>query len=271
MNAATMKRVIIATFTILCLLTAAAQDIIVKKSGDTLRVYDLKINEKFITYRENPGKNSPSKRIGKAKVLSVKKAKGKSVTISQPDPAPAKAKVQLPVSKVEKDTIVYFTEILPQDSARKTAEKPAKEPKGEVTRAVSPDNARLVGLYNSPLAGYGDKEPKKSKAHRAVAIMGVTDSSVLANEDIEVEILVWRVDSIALKTKAHENGLHAKNLLKVTDDGDASATTHCKRFLAERLFKAGFGRLVCRQCYWTQIALTAMHWSNLHLYARRSD
>ena len=128
MNAATMKRVIIATFTILCLLTAAAQDIIVKKSGDTLRVYDLKINAKFITYRENPGKDSPSKRIGKAKVLSVKKAKGKSVTISAPDPAPAKVKVQSPAAKVEKDTVVYFTEILKQDSAQRAAEKPAKAP-----------------------------------------------------------------------------------------------------------------------------------------------
>lgn len=188
MNAATMKRVIIATFTILCLLTAAAQDIIVKKSGDTLRVYDLKINAKFITFRENPGKDSPSKRIGKAKVLSVKKAKGKSVTISTPGPVPAKVNVPPPAAKVEKDTIVYFTEILPQDSARKTAEKPVKEPKGEVARAVSPDNARLVGLYNTPLGGYGSKKPKKSKAHCAVAIMGVTDGSVLANEDIEVEI-----------------------------------------------------------------------------------
>ena len=188
MNAATMKRVIIATFTILCLLTAAAQDIIVKKSGDTLRVYDLKINAKFITYREDPGKDSPSKRIGKAKVLSVKKAKGKSVTISAPDPAPAKVKVQPPAAKVEKDTVVYFTEILKQDSAQRAAEKPAREPKGEVARAVSPDNARLVGQYNAPIGGYGSKEPKKSKAHCAVAIMGVTEGSVLANEDIEVEI-----------------------------------------------------------------------------------
>ena len=223
MNAATMKRVIIATFTILCLLTAAAQDIIVKKSGDTLRVYDLKINEKFITYREKPGKDSPSKRIGKAKVLSVKKAKGKSVTISQPDPASAKVKVKQPVEKVEKDTVVYFTEILPQDSARKTAEKPAKELKGEVARAVSPDNARLVGQYNCPLGGYGGKEPKNSRAHRAVAIMGITEGSVLANEDVEVEITkcegAMRYNIFVRNKSDRTLYIDLENCFRIYDDG----------------------------------------------------
>ena len=83
-----MRLFLTTILTILCLLTATAQDIIVKVDGDTLKVYDLKINAKFITYREKPGKESPSRRIGRAKVLSVKKRNCKSVTISKPAPAP---------------------------------------------------------------------------------------------------------------------------------------------------------------------------------------
>ena len=181
-----MKRVFIATLTILCLLTAAAQDIIVKKDGDTLRVYDLKINAKFITYRENPGKDSPSKRIGKAKVLSVKKGRGKSVEISAPSPASVKSKQ--PAKRLEKDTVVYFTEILPKDSIEKSAEKPRKEPKGEVVRAVAANNTQIVAQYNKIHGNYGDRLPKKSKADCAVSIMGVTAGSVLSNEDVEIEI-----------------------------------------------------------------------------------
>jgi hypothetical protein len=182
----TMKRVIIATLTIFCLLTVAAQDIIVKKDGDTLRVYDLKINAKFITYREYPGKDFPSKRIGKAKVLSVKKSRGNSVEISKPDPAPVK--VQQPVKVQEKDTVVYFTEAVQGAAALTTNEKPSKEQKGEVLRPLAADNTQLVVAYNKIYDGYDSKVPKKSKASRAVAIMGMKVSSALSNEDVTVEI-----------------------------------------------------------------------------------
>ena len=169
--------------TVFCLLTAMAQDIIVKKDGDTLRVYDLKVNAKFITYRERPGKESPSKRIGKAKVLSVKKNKGKSIIISHPSP----------------DTEIILDTT--GQSENKMAEKPVaqhtvsavdvprKKEKGEIKRATSLENAQIVAAYNKKHSGYGNKKEKKRKAGCAVAIMGVTEGSVLANEDVEVEIL----------------------------------------------------------------------------------
>ena len=86
-------------------------------------------------------------------------------------------------------------------------------------------------------------------------------------EDIEIKVLVWRVDGIALKAKAHEDCLHAKNLLKVTDNGDAASTAHCKRFLAKSLLKTGLGSLVRRESNWAHIALTAVHGGYLNLYA----
>ena len=169
--------------TILCLLTATAQDIIVKVDGDTLKVYDLKINAKFITYREKPGKESPSRRIGRAKVLSVKKRNCKSVTISKPAPAPVI--VQQLAENQKKETIVYVVDSVSADSV----EKSPKKPKGEIKRETSADNAQFVAAYNKNHSSYGDKKQKSKKTGRAVAIMGVTTGSVLANEDVTVEIL----------------------------------------------------------------------------------
>lgn len=165
--------------TILCLLTATAQDIIVKTDGDTLKVYDLKVNAKFITYREKPSKESPSRRIGKAKVLSVKKRNGKSVTISKPAPEP----VTIP------DTVEQPQTVTVEKPVEKGQKVSREKQKGEVKRAVAPDNAQLVDAYNKNHSGYGDEKEKNSKAGRAVAIMGVTTGSVLANEDVAIEIL----------------------------------------------------------------------------------
>ena len=192
---ATMKILLTTTLTILCLLTATAQDIIVKKDGDTLRVYDLKINAKFITYREKPGGNAPSKRIGKAKVLSVKKRNGKSITISKPDPKPAN------VSEVVSRHIETPTKASaekPIDKQHKKLNETSREkPKGEVKRAVAVENPSLVGEYNKSHNGYDDKKQKNSKATCAVAIMGVTTGSILANEDVKIEFSECRRGSDA--------------------------------------------------------------------------
>ncbi len=176
-----MRLFLTTILTILCLLTVTAQDIIAKKDGDTLRVYDLKINAKFITYRERPGKDSPSKRIGKAKVLSVKKRNGKTITISAPDPEPE------PANTVEV--------VVPSKKNRdeKKIEKPRtplhEKPQGEVKRAVAADNMQLIEDYNKNCNGYGEKKQKKSKARCAAAIMNISTGSVLANEDIKIELL----------------------------------------------------------------------------------
>ncbi len=226
MNAATMKRVIIATFTILCMLTATAQDIIVKIDGDTLRVYDLKINAKFITYRERPGKESPSRRIGKAKVLSVKKGNGKSVAISRPTVKPVSV-----VAAAAKQTDVPSVEKIVATPAEKQPEKPHKisreKPKGEVKRAVAEDNVKLIEKYNNSHDGYDGKKQKSSNARCAVAIMGVTLGSVLSNEDVEIELsAIGRRNGASLPYKIYVRNksdkmiyLDLENCFRVYNDG----------------------------------------------------
>lgn len=178
-----MRLFLTIALTILCLLTATAQDIIVKINGDTLRVYDLKVNAKFITYRDRPGKESPSRRIGKAKVLSVKKKNGKSIIISRPTPA---ISVISTTPEVQQPPLIVAQPVQEQPIV---TEAPAYEkPKGEVKRAVAHENAAIVGAYNKNHDGCNGKKPKNSKAGCAVAIMGLSPSSVLANEDVEIEI-----------------------------------------------------------------------------------
>lgn len=174
-----MRLYLSTALTILCLLTATAQDIIVKIDGDTLKVYDLKVNAKFITYRETPGKDAPSRRIGKAKVLSVKKRNAKSVIISKP----------IPVPEFVPDTVWQTQKVSVENPAYKQQKTSNEKQKGEIQRSVAPDNAALVAAYNKNYSGYGNKKPKKEKVARAVAIMGVSAGSILSNEDIEVEIL----------------------------------------------------------------------------------
>ena len=38
-------------------------------------------------------------------------------------------------------------------------------------------------------------------------------------EDVETEVLVGRVDSVALKSEAHQDGFHTKHTFKLADDG----------------------------------------------------
>ena len=176
-----MRLVFTIVFTVLCLLAATAQDVIVKKDGDTLRVYDLKINPKFITYRENPGKKSASKRISKAKVLSVKKSNGRSILISQPLREPV---VAPEITERPNDIAI---EVPVAEESEAFCDTVCKRLKGEIKRAVAACNAHVIEKYNKSYGGYGDKKQKNSKADCAVAIMGVTAGSVLANEDVEIE------------------------------------------------------------------------------------
>lgn len=176
-----MKKLLTTTLTILCLLTATAQDVIVKKDGDTLTVYNLKINTKFITYKEKPGNDAPSKRISKAKVLTVKKRNGKNITISKPDTAAYNLQ-----NIDEQPTNTTVKKIQEQQATSQTTIKESS--KGEIKRAVADNNILLVNKYNKPHSGYGDKKQTKEEAASALAIMGVTSGSTLSNEDVEIEI-----------------------------------------------------------------------------------
>lgn len=143
------------------LLAAQAQDIIVKSGGDTMKVYDLKVGTKFITYRLTPDEK-PARRISKTKVRSIKKEQKDSAT-----------------------DIIHLAAAV--DTATTIITK-AERRTGEIERPASIDNRLLINKYNIRHDRYGNKKESNKATDCAIAIMAVTDSSILANEDIEIRI-----------------------------------------------------------------------------------
>ncbi len=133
-----------------------AQDVIVLRSGESLKAYGVNVGKKFITYKLLPD-DKGRKRIGRSKVFSVKKEFGEMVLIS--------------------DT---------------TTSLPTIKGDGEVARAVDDSNSEIIAVYNRVKGGCTGKSAGSRKTGRAIAIMGVGESSVLSNEDVLVEIVPYK-------------------------------------------------------------------------------
>lgn len=90
-------------------------------------------------------------------------------------------------------------------------------------------------------------------------------------EDVEAEVLVRRVDGVALQPEAHQDGLDAENPLEIADDGNASSPAYRQRLLAERfgdpLLRCLIGRVGDR----ADVAFAAVHRSHFHLDVFGSD
>lgn len=154
----TILTIILATISLVAI---QAQDIIVKNGGDTLKVYDLKVGTKFITYRLTPDEK-PARRISKSKVRSIKNNK--------------------------KDTITYIVDHVAENDATITITEKEEKQHGEIQRPASINNSLIINRYNIRHDNYNNKRESNTTANCAVAIMAVADSSILANEDIEIEI-----------------------------------------------------------------------------------
>ena len=53
-------------FALLCTINSAAQDVIVTKEGNALKVWGIDISSTAVFYRENEAKDSPIKRMDKS-------------------------------------------------------------------------------------------------------------------------------------------------------------------------------------------------------------
>ena len=149
-----MKRILVFLIALVCAASAVqAQDVIVLRSGESLKAYGVNVGKEFVTYKTEPDAKS-RKRIGKAKVFSVKKEFGEMVLIT--------------------DTLSSL---------------PSSKAGGEIARAVGDGNSGMVAEYNRVHGGCVGKRPGNRATGRAIAIMGVAAGSVLSNEDVDVEII----------------------------------------------------------------------------------
>lgn len=141
-----------------------AQDLIVKKSGDVLTVYNIDIAEKWVYYTVDNTADAELKRISREEVFSVKIGEGEMQMLG----AAQAAQAPTPEPEAPKEEVA---ESAPKIIERKTAD----------------NNAELIARYNrSHIMGMKKREPNDKKTRNAFALIKVGAGSVLSNEDLEV-------------------------------------------------------------------------------------
>lgn len=164
-------RRLLLTLALVCVgYTLQAQDLIVKKSGEVLTVYNIDIAERWVYYTADTTEDAELKRIAREEVFSVKLAGGDMQMIG------AAQSAQTPAPKAEE----------PKAEIAESAPK-------IITRKVADNNAALIAQYNrSHITGFEKKEPSDKQVNSGIAVIQVGSESVLSNEDLEVstEIIV---------------------------------------------------------------------------------
>lgn len=142
-------------------IVAMAQDVIIMKSGDEINAKVIKISADNIEYKKWSNLEGPVYTLSKYDVFMVKYMNGdKDVFNNSND-----------LSEDNEKTIANFNKNQPL----KTKATPAS------------DNSEIVAKYNQNIRA--NLKPSNKDAEYAVGIMGVTSSSILSTEDIEIKIV----------------------------------------------------------------------------------
>ena len=159
-------------------LYASSQDMIVTNEGTALKVYNLEVSSNSVFYQLEDKPDAPIQKILKSDILIIKKADGTKLDFSAPTqptaPAATPAASQSGVTKV-------------------TVENLSAEAKAA--------NEALIAKYNQIYDTNVGEIKKNSNAGWAYGRLGVTNKSVLENEDIAINIetgYAWEGDQLKL-------------------------------------------------------------------------
>lgn len=134
-----------------------SQDIIVKKNGEVLSVYNIDESSNWIYYTTETNPNSQTFKIKKDEIFTIRKE------------GDAQKKGNAPTQIRTNQTV--------------TINKPAKS-----NAPADENNKKLIELYNQKYRITGLKSDDKP-AHYGFCVMGVSDYSILSNEDIEIRFV----------------------------------------------------------------------------------
>ncbi len=151
-----MKKIFsIFVFVLLCQNMANAQDVIITKDGDALKVWNTEVSSTAVFYREKNAENAPIQRMEKKDILMIKYQDGRKV-------------------------------ILDGDSDATTAEnnKTASSKKGMDSELVKLNKERIAA-FNSTNISYIGNTPGKNWGEMAV-VLGLQDNSIIENEDVSL-------------------------------------------------------------------------------------
>lgn len=197
-----MRKFVFILVYVLTVVSVYSQDVIVKKSGEVLNVYNVEIAAKYIFYTTEQ-LTEDIKRILKEDVFSVKIGNGEMQMVAET--------------------------VKEEPKNREFAENSATTNEGLIERKVADNNAELIARYNKRHDGYIDKKPTNKVAEDGYAIIGITKESVLSNEDIEVELrmrdieysyALWRKDFIRLNKMYSVSIVNKTNKVVYVDLGN---------------------------------------------------
>ena len=159
-----------------CLLSIGvfAQDVIIKRNGDEIQAKVLTVSASQVDYKKWSNQEGPTYILPRADIFMIKYANG--------------------------DKDVFGDDSLSEKEEVASPESETGSPR-YVRKAPAPNNAELVKKYNSEVRIV--TQPSDKDAKWAFPILAVSDSSVLATEDIEVsivpQILSWHAYDCMLR------------------------------------------------------------------------
>lgn len=162
-----MKRFL---FTLLALvsLTAFAQDIIICRNGDEISSKVLKISKTEIEYKKWTNQDGPAYTIEKAEVFMIKYQNG------------------------EKDVFKETPAAQTSSAGEENPTDSEQDPNEPIMATPADNNAELIAEYNNEVHEYFLKYPEKNKVKKAssyISILGITASSILSTDDIEISLI----------------------------------------------------------------------------------
>ena len=95
-----MKKGLLFLAVLLFAMAMCAQDVIITKEGDALKVFEIEVSNKFVFYKESSNADAPIKRVAKQDLLMIKYNDGRKEIIGDDDaPAPSNTPSAAPAEK----------------------------------------------------------------------------------------------------------------------------------------------------------------------------
>ena len=149
-----------------CTINIQSQDILKKSNGDELQVKVLKISSESIEYKKWSNQSGPTYTISTSEVVMIKYENGEQDLFKTDTPADVSI-----ASETDTTTAVE------------------KNSKGHIRATPAANNQSLIDEYKNEIHTYIVKgQPKNKKAQSAIGTLGVTTSSILSTNEIEITL-----------------------------------------------------------------------------------
>lgn len=171
---------------LLCTTCTFAQDRVITKNGDVFDAYRVDIGNTFVYYTTEDKDEAALQKIAKSEVLMIKKKDGTKIDITEYVPNSS----QNQSTKKENDQQQAITQVKPED----------------LSPEAKAANDALIAKYNAPvelvIPEKQQKKVGKEKASYAFFCLGVSQNSILANDDIEIRFKIGRLGKSNKKSPA---------------------------------------------------------------------